>query len=683
VQIGSGITVTNAFNNGSSTTSDLMMDCPTGTGIWAGPVTSSGAGGFRPGTSGGTLIFTGNGSLGSKNLIVPRGTVVFATNANFSTTGTTIAFGRSTSGSGTSITVQNSATLSLTGVNGWQLGGAQASPGPIVVTIQDSGSVSSGSQLFDLHNSTSGTATTAVNLNGGSLTVGSFVKSQTGGSQTTTLSLNGGTLQAGQTSASFLPALTGLTANVSTGGALFNDNGFNVTIAQPLLHDAALGATADGGFTKSGAGVTTLSGVSTYSGPTTVNVGTLLVSGGLGTNVVTVNTNTTLSGTGTLNGATAVALGGTLQAGLGGNDTSTLTISNSLTLGGNAVFNLNRTNAQTANKISGLTTVNFGGTLTITNVGDALTNGDTFVLFTAAAYTGGFASISLPPLDPSLLWNTNNLAVNGTISVGLSISPSALALSSSSNPSGYLGAVAFTATVTPTNATGSVTFFNGATPISTNAMTLGIATSASISTLARGTNTITATYLGNVNYYGSTNTLGQVVTNHPPVATLAGYYRGAVPTWKILLTDIVTNIADADSDTITVTSLGTSTNGVTLTTGGGFVLYANANIVNDQFTYTVSDSNGGSTTGTVNLTAQAFLSGQSGTVTVVGSTATVDFAGIPGLSYTAQRSTNLTVWADILTTNAPSGGLFQVIDDFSDLGFVVPVSAYYRLQYNP
>jgi hypothetical protein len=48
-----------------------------------------------------------------------------------------------------------------------------------------------------------------------------------------------------------------------------------------------------------------------------------------------------------------------------------------------------------------------------------------------------------------------------------------------------------------------------------------------------------------------------------------------------------------------------------------------------------------------------------------------------------QRSTNLTTWASILTTNAPANGGFEVTDDFSDLGFVVPASAYYRLQWNP
>jgi hypothetical protein len=129
-------------------------------------------------------------------------------------------------------------------------------------------------------------------------------------------------------------------------------------------------------------------------------------------------------------------------------------------------------------------------------------------------------------------------------------------------------------------------------------------------------------------------------------------------------------------------AFGTSTNGIMLTTNSGYAFYVNTNLVNDQFTYTVSDGNGGNSTAAVTLTAQAFATGQNGTVTVSGSSTTVSFAGIPGFSYTVQRSTNLVDWAGILTTNAPSGGVFNVIDNFSDLGGA-PGSAYYRLQYNP
>jgi autotransporter-associated beta strand protein len=446
----------------------------------------------------------------------------------------------------------------------------------------------------------------------------------------------------------------------------------------------ALAGVGIGPVTKSGAGTWTLAGTNTYSGITTVGGGTLLVRGVLGTNSVTVNTNATLAGTGMVRGATTVQSGGTLQAGSGGGNIGTLTISNSLALAGNALFNLNRTNAQNSSLIAGLAAVNYGGTLTVMNVGDALQNGDTFILFAAGSYSGSFANILLPALDPALVWNTNNLAVNGSISVALSISPSALALTSSANPSGYLDALTFTATLAPTNLTGNVAFYNGATPFSTNSLVLGSATSDGISSLARGTNTITAAYLGDLNHFGSTNSLAQVVTNHPPVAPTVNYYRFAgISTFRITIADLLTNVTDVDSDTVALTAVGTSTNGITLLNSSGFLLYQNTNNVNDQFTYTVDDANGGTTTGSVNLVVNPFGTGQNTAILVSGSTVTVGFFGIPGYGYDVQRSTNLTAWATILTTNAPANGGFELTDDFSDLGFVVPVSAYYRLEWNP
>ena len=451
-----------------------------------------------------------------------------------------------------------------------------------------------------------------------------------------------------------------------------------------MLHDTSLGNTADGGLTKSGTGVTTLSGTNTYTGGTTVSGGTLLISGVTGTNIVTVNTNATLSGNGTLNGATTVALGGTVQPGLGNGDTSTLTISNSLTLAGNALFSLNRNNAQNASKVAGLSNVNFGGILTVTNTGAALAGGDTFVLFSSTAYSGNFASLILPPLNPGLVWNTNNLAVNGSIAV-VTVLPTTLALVSSANPAGYLDPLIFTATVTPTNAPGVVTFYNGATPFSTNSLVAGVASSSSLSTLARGTNTITASYLGNIFFYGSTNSLNQVVTNHPPVASLASFTRNfGIAVLRIKVSDLATNASDVDGDAITLVSIGSSTNGALAFISGGNVLYYNPNNVNDTFTYTVQDSFGDTASGNVSIIVNsAGIFGQSNPqLSTANGIPTVTFSGIPGYSYTVQRSTNLVGWVSLWTTNAPALGLFDYTDNFGDLG-AIPVSAYYRLQYNP
>src|SRR5262249_18947744 len=61
----------------------------------------------------------------------------------------------------------------------------------------------------------------------------------------------------------------------------------------------------------------------------------------------------------------------------------------------------------------------YGGTLTVTNVAGSLAAGNTFTLFNAANYSGGFApgNLRLPALSAGLVWNTSSLGVNGSISV--------------------------------------------------------------------------------------------------------------------------------------------------------------------------------------------------------------------------------------------------------------------------
>ena len=77
-------------------------------------------------------------------------------------------------------------------------------------------------------------------------------------------------------------------------------------------------------------------------------------------------------------------------------------------------------------------------------------------------------------------------------------------------------------------ATGNVTFLTNNAPLSTNGIfSSGTAVSATISTLPRGTNVITAIYTGDANYTAATNALNQVVTNHPPVANAMTVARTA------------------------------------------------------------------------------------------------------------------------------------------------------------
>lgn len=89
-----------------------------------------------------------------------------------------------------------------------------------------------------------------------------------------TFVFNGGTLKPTVSKTTFWVNSTQTTASITNGGAIIDTAGYDITIAQPLLH--AAGATNDF-LLKLGAGALTLSGANTYSGDTTVSNGVLVV----------------------------------------------------------------------------------------------------------------------------------------------------------------------------------------------------------------------------------------------------------------------------------------------------------------------------------------------------------------------------------------------------------------------
>lgn len=248
----------------------------------------------------------------------------------------------------------------------------------------------------------------------------------------TRLNFNGGGLQWSPGNASDISAIP---VSINAGGATFDVGANDVNFA------TAIGAGGSGGLTKSGAGKLTLNGNNTFTGITIISQGTLALgaAGSIPNSPQIILTNSsvldvtgrsdatlvlgsgrTLRGSGSILGNVTAASGATLSPGF---SIGTLAISGALTFQANStnIMELSAT-THTNDFITGLTSVNYGGRLIVTNLSGTLAVGDSFKLFNAASYNGGFTSITLPALAVGLTW-TNKLAVDGTITVVSSVNP--------------------------------------------------------------------------------------------------------------------------------------------------------------------------------------------------------------------------------------------------------------------
>ena len=517
-----------------------------------------------------------------------------------------------------------------------------------------------------------------------------------------TLTLNGNTINV-----STLSALTRGTYLLLTNTSGTSISGSFNTV--PVISGAGLAANTTSNVTTTAHAVYLNVNVT----PTvTVNVGTYTYNGSAqGPNSVTTsptpdNGTVSWSYAGTATDSTTYS--GTTPPTKAGSYTATATV------GADSANNLNTTSSSAtaftiATKTSSVTadakSKTYGDAnpaLTATEAGTV--NGDV-LNYTLATDAAQFSSVGVSNIFVNLGSNPNYsvLTTNGT----LSINPAAtfVRASSTKNPSGYKDTVAYIATL-PSDATGSVVFSSTNGAFSTNTVSSGSATSLSITNLPRGTNVITVAYLGDGNYLGSSTNLEQIVTNHPPVANVMTVTRTAGLALIIALSDVATNWTDnPDGDHVSLTGVTMqSTNGVNLfalnwstnldgsivaTNAYAFIGYTNSPNVNDQISYSISDGQGGtnigyvdiviqsSVTGTNSITAHDFTSPYSNTITAY---------GIPTFYYVLERATNLTspVWVEVQTNQAATNGVINAADTFWDLGGVKPSpSAFYQLKWQP
>jgi autotransporter-associated beta strand protein len=496
------------------------------------------------------------------------------------------------------------------------------------------------------HPGGNGAGTRTVNLNGGTLQVGSG--GIVYGLGPAIFNFNGGTLQAGASSASFWNSNANVTANVLVGGATFDTQGFNVTIGQKLL-----AGTPSGGLTKIGGGALTLSGASAYTGNTLLQAGTLIVNGSLaGTVIVSAGT---LGGSGTVKNITAS--GSTISPGVGVG-TAALTTSGSGPI--DSTFN-RATFVADVNGAAGDRYTNSAGKVALTgatlsvNTLSSGTIGQTYTLISSpGGITGVFANAPVSGVTYAFGSFFYTVTYTGT-SVVLTCANAPTTLH-------WLGAV-------DSNWSVAGNWLENTTPVSGDMLVF---------------DTIIPNFVGTAAAFAPSNNIVGLTSMVLQIndSSSAGDFTLSGDALTLAAGGITSMVANGANATINFSVGGglTLATPVTITGNSSALLIVNSAVDNGGFLLTVSGSGGVVISGSLSGTGGVTKSG-TGTLTLAGSTAN-DFSGLTQVaSGTLVLATTGTATAGDLSV---SGGA-TVIDQTSaqiNSSAAVTVDGTFTLQAN-
>lgn len=378
----------------------------------------------------GDLSGTGSISLGGMTLRVGTATAASTFAGAFTGAGSWIKQGSGTltlsgQSSFTGTVVVSEGTVSTQGP-----AADGAFPNAASVTINNGGTLTSGSNgLFGYNNhpvpvtvNAGGTLTVNGGAQGGPNVFGNITL--TGGTVAEDNSVHGtyGSYNFGGAS---IIATGATTSTLSARDFQFRNSATTVQVDADSVLDVTgyftgLAHTAGKTLNKTGAGKLILASATASShGATNVDEGTLELSGVHGAGKITVAAGATLAGTGIANGVVEVQTNGLLT--MADNAIGDLELNSSATLAGTTTLELRKDGGTPESDfVLVLSGVTYGGTLTVTNITSDATSlalGDSFKLFDAPSYGGGFTTFNLPALPAGLSWDRSSLTVNGTISV--------------------------------------------------------------------------------------------------------------------------------------------------------------------------------------------------------------------------------------------------------------------------
>jgi autotransporter-associated beta strand protein len=509
---------------------------------------------FTVGSGGGGNSLTGTYTLsgGTLNVITQLMEV-----SNFAGSSGTVTM------SGGAINLQSNVSLVM-GSNNTAGDGTFTQNGGTVTFYSDAGLTKGGTGVLNIGRAGTLTSTYTYNLNGGTLSVPQITRN-TANTANGYFNFNGGTLQATQATTTWMQNLTA--AAVLDGGAIIDDGGYAVTIAQNL----ATASATDGGLKKQGTGTLTLSGASYWYGPTVVNAGTLNVTGSLSSGQATINAGATLrvSGAGDVSGITGIVINGA-GAKMVYNSTSSSSFDQPVTV--------------TNGTLDGVGTITISNTVTVGSGTGVIANGagGTGALTIGNLTFNGAGTINLNTASTSPVLITTNLITSLSSSDKITIN--------ATNSSWISGTTYDLISYTSLTGVGFADFLKGTVSGLTPRQTATLSNPAGYIAL-----TISATS-GNPIWSGKVNNKWTTV----PVGGLGNWQIGGsanefLASDAVIFDDTATantavNISDANVSP-TSTTFNNSTKNYTISSTGGFGITSGFMEKNGTGTVTITTSN--------------------------------------------------------------------------------------------